>query len=358
MSRFTEDRPVERVEQLGESWKQIDLAAVLDGDLTSPSPTVLAIDVLPRRHLFYPGTINGIHGDSGIGKSWVSAIAMAQEIRAGRNVMLIDYEDTPQTLCSRLLALLVPAGVIAAHVDYRRPSEMAVTPAVAELVGAITNNRIGLVVVDSLGEAFGVEGIDENSDAEVGPFLREVIRPLADAGAAVVIIDHSTKAKDNPLYPSGSKRKRAAITGASYYVTSDRPPVRPDGMDPTEGKLRITCAKDRHGTYRQGDVVASITITSYPDDSVIAHVWPPDVIGTAELSILLCARAAVRAAEKIGRSVPQIELVGLMELKARTESKVAGIMHAVGEGYLDETKGPRNSRQFSFKRKMEVSERP
>ena len=73
-----------------------------------------------------------------------------------------------------------------------------------------------LAVVDSLGEAFGLEGIDENHDVEVAPWLRRVARRLADAGLSVLLLDHSTKSADNPRRPSGSKRKRAAITGASY----------------------------------------------------------------------------------------------------------------------------------------------
>jgi hypothetical protein len=255
------------------TWSPVDLAAVLAGDLAAPTPTVLEVDTTPRRHLFYARAVNGIHGDSGIGKSWVATVAMAQELAKGNRVMLIDYEDTPQTLCARLLSLLVPTDRITTLVDYRRPHDYATDEAVTELVAAITGDNITLVVVDSLGEAFGLQGIDENADKEVAPFIRNVIRPLADAGAAVVVIDHSTKAKDNPLHPSGSKRKRAAFTGASYLVSSERPPVKAEGADPVEGRLTLTCAKDRHGTYRQGSKVANVVLTSFPDGAVTAHLY-------------------------------------------------------------------------------------
>ena len=75
-----------------------------------------------------------------------------------------------------------------------------------------------VVVIDSLGEAFGTEGINKDRDDEVGPWLRGVARTLADAGPAVVLVDHSTKSQRQPAPPFGIERKRAAIGGASYLV--------------------------------------------------------------------------------------------------------------------------------------------
>lgn len=352
-----DDTPISETLDVIESWLPVDLSAVLAGDLTSAEPTVLAIDTVPRRHLFYAGALNGVHGDSGIGKSWIATITLKEQIEAGRNVMLLDFEDTPQTLCSRLLAQSVAPELIARHVDYRRPLDQLNTGTVHDLIATVYEREIAVVVIDSLGELFGLHGKDENADKDVGPFLRGIIRPLADAGAAVIVIDHSTKSKDNPLHPSGSKRKRAAITGASYFVSTDRPPVRATGSEIETGRLKITCAKDRHGTYRSGEHVANIEITSYPDGGVRAHVWPVDKRETKALPVELAARAAIRVArEKPGHAFSMNELLERMAMKARKDTKRAGVEYAATEGCLSETAGPRGSRCFTFVRDLEVAD--
>ena len=73
-------------------------------------------------------------------------------------------------------------------------------------------------------------------------WMRRVPRPLAAAGAAVVPIDHITKSGDNNLYASGTQRKRAGITGASYLVENRSP-----FSQGHRGMSRLVCAKDRHG---------------------------------------------------------------------------------------------------------------
>src|ERR687898_486158 len=124
----------------------------------------------------------------------------------------------------------------------------------------------------------GLEGVDEDRDVQVGPWLRRVARRLADStGAGVIIIDHSTKAKDNPLFPSGSKRKRAAITGASYHVEA----VAPRSAESADEKLRVI------------------------------------------------ARAAIRAAKNADRPLSGRELEELMNVKASAQRKRAGIDYAL-----------------------------
>jgi hypothetical protein len=114
-------------------------------------------------------------------------------------------------------------------------------------------------VLDSLGEAFSLDGINENIDAEVAPWLRRVIRRIVGTGATVIVIDHTINNAegDNALRPSGSKRKRAAITGSLYRVDATIPLNKGEG-----GELKLTCAKDRHGNYRRGETVATIVVSS------------------------------------------------------------------------------------------------
>lgn len=332
-----------------ESWRRVDLRPVLAGEIVRPLPTVLEIDCVPRRHLLYPAAVNGVHGDSGIGKSIIATCAMAQEMRAGRHVMLIDFEDNELTICSRLLDLIVPPAIIAERLHYHRPVDPMNGDALRYLIGECAG--VSLVVFDSVGEAFGVHGINENDDAEVGQFLRAAVRPLADAGPAVLLIDHSTKAKDNVLYPSGSKRKRAAITGASFYISTDNPPVRATGTESTSGRLKVTCAKDRHGNYRQGDHVATVEVVSHPDGAMRLAVWPVMPSDTAASPrIAVASRAAVKAAEQAGEPVSLNGLVERMgdHLKAGRALKIEGVNEALRSGALREFAGQRNARMIEF----------
>ena len=268
LASVDEDQPT----NLAESFERIDLAVVLAGDLKQPEPTLLyryGDDI--RSALLYDAMVNGVHGDSGTGKSWLAVAVMAERIRRGENVMLLDLEDTPESVLSRLLMIGITPDQIVNHLDYRRPTESFGPFEMTELLTTIETDSVSLVVIDSLGEAFGTEGINEDRDNEVGPWLRSVARPLANAGPAVLLVDHSTKSKDGQqLHPSGSKRKRAAIGGASYLIEAVTPFVK--GGD---GRLRVICAKDRHGTYRRGEHVAWLDLNTAPDDTVTLELIAP-----------------------------------------------------------------------------------
>jgi len=255
-----------------------------------------------------------------------------------------------------MLSMLVPRDAIAEYLHYHRPVEPVTTNARDHIIEQCVTYGISLVVIDSLGEAFGLQSINEDLDAEVGPYLRLMFRPIAEAGPAILLIDHSTKSKDNPLYPSGSKRKRAAITGASYFISSDSPPVKPTGAEPTEGRLKVTCAKDRHGTYRQREHIATVSVVSYPDGAMSCKVWPADIEQDRTAGVLLASRAAVRAAKDANRPLSQTALIEAMRErhKARRESLIAGIEDAVASGYLREVPGPRNARHFHYNHLSEV----
>lgn len=316
----------------------VDLRPVLDGTAQRPEPTILRRD--DRQALFYPGQVNGLHGDSGTGKGWVALVAIAQQLRAGRHVIMVDLEDVPESIVARLRQLGVTDDEMTDRLIYIRPTVELGPLAVAWLLQIITERDVSLVVIDSLGEAFGLAAIDENHDAEVGPWLRAVARVLADAGPAVILIDHSTKANDNPLHPSGSKRKRAAIGGASYYVTAPKPLSAEHG-----GRLRLTCAKDRHGTFARGETVADIVMQIGPGTCRVDVYAPsePDSAGD-----VLARRILEVVAAEAGCSLRGLRAaLEQAKVKASHQRINDTVALLVDRGELVETAGPRGARELS-----------
>ncbi len=321
------------------SWQRVDLGPYVRGEVKPITPSLL------RRQdhvaLLYAGRVNGVHGDSGSGKSWVAEITTAQEISDGHHVIGVDLEDPDaNTIRERLQLLGVTDDGILDQLHYYGPDDAFGRDAV-ELIGteATACGATG-IVIDSLGEAFGLEGINESHDEEVGPWLRRVARPLADLGPAVLLLDHSTKAGDNPLHASGSKRKRAAITGASYLLETPEPLTRESG-----GRLTLTTAKDRHGWHRQRARAAEIVFAQYPDGGMTHHVWPPSATSTtsADARLDVVARAAIRATRDADRPISRNELEGLMSVKASATLKRGAIDRAVGLGAIRTEAGPRNA---------------
>ncbi len=324
----------------GDSWQPVDLGPVLKGKSVQPMPSIM------RRGdgacLLYSGMINGFHGPSGEGKGLVTCWTIAQQMRDGKIVLLLDFEDTAESIVARLRMFGATDDEIRDRFVYIRPSDPFNDDAVTAVIALALERHVGLVVIDSLGEAFGLDGINEDKDAEVGPWLRRVARRIADAGPAVLLIDHSTKAADNPLFPSGSKRKRAAIGGASYLITATAPLVKGKG-----GRLILTCAKDRHGNYARGEVVAAFVMNVDEAGEVRADLYSPDNRERDPL-VEVVARAAVRAAKAEGRPMSLRTLLAAMKVKAGSDLKRGAIDLAVGRGALTETTGARNARLFTY----------
>ena len=353
-TRSTPPPPTVDPDSTGEevlTWDRIDLAQVIAGNYVQPMPDLLTRD--DGRSLWYPGQVNGLHGDSGVGKGWVTGYATAQAIRAGLKVMFIDLEDVPTSIVARLRLLGLTDTQIALGLDYRRPQVGFAYQTVQRLAAELTDGGHELVVVDSLGEAFALDGIDENKDADVGPWLRRVARPLAETGAAVVLVDHSTKAADNPLHPSGSKRKRAAIGGASYLVEATRPLKKGQG-----GRLKLSCAKDRHGNYARNEHVADLVMANDPHRGVTFALYAPDVRpegeGSTGLEVAVIAAKFVQLVKASQLPVNKTMAREMVKVKARSDAKRAALDYAIASGALIEEPGKGTSKNLVYVHDIEA----
>lgn len=268
-------------------WSVVDLQPAWDGQRVKPTATVLTRS--DNTTLFLPG-INYMFGDSGDGKSWVAVIAAAQLITAGCDVVWITYEDPNEDeLVERLKQLGAKSEDVTAHFHVVIATE-PLTYGIGWLGRLTRRTNAALVVIDSTGEACAVEGIDEDRDADWGPWARRTFRHLIDVCAdpnwddadntatnntvAIWPIDHATKAKDNPFFPSGTKRKRAAVTGLMVLLN-----VRQMFARGQIGRVQLVTAKDRSGRFRRGEIIAEITLDA-TEEPYSYRIDPPPA-GTA-----------------------------------------------------------------------------
>ena len=353
MSVWQEDDYIPAVAEQTEprsSWQTIDLTEIVaglqDGTLTAPEPLVGGL--AGGSALFYAGRVNGVHGDSNAGKTWTALAACAQEIQAGKSVVYIDMEDNAAGIVARLLSIGVKPQDITDALRYLHPDERFDLIAQALVRDMVLVSDPTLVVIDSTGEGLALEGANPNADEEVARWFRLLPRMIANLGPAVITLDHTTKADGDALWPIGSQRKRAAITGAQYLQKVVKPFSRG-----TAGFAVLTCAKDRNGHYRSGQKVAELHMTPHGDTATLELRAVIDEVATGQFRpTILMERVSRFVEQEPESSVRQIlEGVGGKAEAARTAISVL-----VSEGYLTTQPGPRNATLHTSSRAFREAE--
>jgi hypothetical protein len=218
------------------------------------------------------GRINGLFGESGGGKSFISQKAVADCIQNHANVIVIDLEDHVGSYIARLIAMGCTRQQIQGHLTYISPELALGALAITQLTQMCQTLQPTLVVIDSTGEALSIQGVKPNEDDEVARWYRMLPRALANLGPAVLTLDHVPKSDDAPKnYAIGSQRKRAAIDGALYRVEVGVAPVKGK-----TGRLRLICAKDRAGNWQHGTTVAEVTIADTTTGTQVELTEPSD----------------------------------------------------------------------------------
>ena len=325
----------------GETWRPLDLAAALDGGCIEPPPALLARE--DGHRLLYAAKVNSVAGESESLKTWLVLLACAAVLAGDGHVLFIDYEDAPGGITARLLALGCPPAAILSRFHYVRPDEPYTPAARAVLWGALPAPP-SLAVVDGITEAMAAHGLDPVSNAEVAAFGARLPRPLAESGAAAVLIDHMARARDNGAvrrYALGAQHKRALVTGAAYTMDL----VRPFGHG-LHGVAKLTVAKDRPGLVRPhcpGDVAGFLHLDSGPDGAVTGRIAiPPPAAkaGSGEERPVGLMRALSEAIEETpGR--PRRTVLGLV--RGNTDAKRAALDLLIAEGFVATASGPRRA---------------
>ena len=255
------------------TWTPIDTARIVDGILTGhirpPTPELLLR--ADGEGLLYAGKVNGVAGASGEGKSLIAQWACKQQLDLGHHCVFIDLEDDAVSVLGRLLAMGATEQQLAEHFTYIHPDEHYSQTAQQALEELVKHLKTSLVVIDSTGEALALDGLQQNDDKDVAHWFQKLPRRLANLGAAVLVIDHLTKAPDaKHVSPIGSQRKKSAISGAQY-ITQTKTAFAKD----RPGELKLICVKDRAGNFKAGEV-AAIARVDGSDTSILIELTAPE----------------------------------------------------------------------------------
>lgn len=266
------------------SWWPINLRALFEKGYEPQRPELFArADGQP---LFYRGKCHACNGEGESGKSWFMLIGCLLTIQAGEHVLYIDFEDTEDTVMSRLLALGAQPDDVIRYFHYMPPhepvftlgprGEIKYTAAHVDLWTILERHPIALVVIDGVAEAMGTHGLDPEKNAEFRTFHDTVTRPIARSGPATAYIDHVTKDKESRgKYAIGGVHKFNAIDGAVFSFQ----PLTTFGVG-QHGSSRINVQKDRPGQLRQhtpdGKHMADLHLISHPTTHELTwEIRPP-----------------------------------------------------------------------------------
>lgn len=291
------------------SWSPVDLrtARTARGQL---KPTI------GRRgdgqHLFYPGKVHSIHGESESGKSWFALCVAAECLLSDRPVLFVDFEDDGAEVADRLLLLGVPESAVddPELFAYARPEVEPKTDQDIEAFARLLSRRFDFAVIDGVTESMTMFGLVGKDNDDVAKWQRKLPKAIArHTGAAVVCVDHVTKDPDSRgRFALGGQHKMAGLDGAAFIIEPETPFAR--GL---AGSASVRIGKDRHGCLRgiggkyqpkdRTQPVATFRLDSTdPTRAVWALDAPADVDRAGQVERVTSARKQVldaQAAEKV-----------------------------------------------------------
>lgn len=328
------------------SWQPVALAPIVAGiqagDIVGPVP-----QLLPRSDgvlLLYPAEVGSIAGEPEACKGWIALAEGARLIDGGQHVLYMDFEDAAPSIVQRLLALGADASAIVERFTYVAP-EHPFTPAVLPPLHA--DRSYSLAIVDGLSEAYTLLGLDPYGNVDVAKFLSALPRPLAQRGAAVLLIDHVTKdPATRGRYALGAQQKLAGIAVA-YSAEVITAPSRQ-----TAGTIKLKVEKDRHGHVRGhavGGVIALAHVTPANDGArVTVALEPPDASFTSDGKF-----RPTNLMEKASRLVEERAGASLSDVRRGVSGKAAYVDQAVErlitEGFFERRQDGQAHRHYSVR---------
>lgn len=237
----------------------VDLGPYVAGAIRRPEPTrgLRIADDGPR--VLYPGLEHAVVGEMESGKGWFIAACVAAEIRNGRRVVYLHFEETDPSGVIEQLRMCGAAGdeivefLSFVGIEERRGIDdlLKLTPA--------------LVILDGVNEAMGLYGHKIREEDGSVAFRRELVKPWTAVGAAVLQADHVTKdSESRGRYALGSIHKGNALNGVLFMLEN----VTPFGRL-VRGMSRVFVTKDRPGHLRRSGVATKLPGKTWLGDMVV-----------------------------------------------------------------------------------------
>ena len=173
----------------------------------------------------------------------IAQIATAQELKADRDVIYIDYEDS-----ARNVVKTPPAARRIRRTDHRSPAlrrrPIRRSPRQPHQPARARNPRLAdtatLAIIDGVTSCLAYAGLDSNSGDDIAAWYNTMPRLISHAGQRSCSSTR-LKSKDNRgSYAGGSMQKLALIDGISYSVDMTKPVGK--GV---RGTIVIKSGKDR-----------------------------------------------------------------------------------------------------------------
>lgn len=320
------------------SLEVVDLGPIIRGEEPAVVPFWL------RRNdghpLLYPGKLHDLHGEPSHGKTWCALAAVRDVLDTGGAAVYVDFEDTPRGIVGRLVAMGVdPENLAPDRFRYVRPTAGLGRAELGQLHTLIAELGPDLVVIDGVANALAADGYDEQSNPDVVQWAVTVPRPIAQTGAAVLMLDHVSKDPQGRTRGArGAGAKLAIIDGASYEVRLGAAFSRR-----REGFAKVIIAKDREGAVGSiGETIAHARVVPR-DDGEQVGIWlePPPVTEKGEFKPTGLMSRISHHLRDAGQ--PQGSALIFDIVHGKQQHKRQALALLVFEGYVEEAKEGRRT---------------
>jgi len=191
--------------------------------------------------LIVKGRVHCLYGGPDQGKSMLTLSLVAQTVRAGHRVLMLDEEAGKNETAERLMGMGVTEDE-AELITYApfTLGGLSLMESGENIQRFVREQGIRLVILDSLSKSLVAAGLDENSNGDCSKWYRAWATPVAkELGVAVWILDHVTKSDDGGSgYGRGASSKLADVD-IQWHISASVRPTR-DAM----GQLVLTKKKD------------------------------------------------------------------------------------------------------------------
>jgi len=306
-----------------------DLAELVTTNQPAEDPTILTRT--DGQALLYAGRTHYFAAEPESAKSWIALHACHQTLTSGGSAIYLDLEDTDRGMANRIRALAINPDHLDRLAYYRLHGSFGI-PERTTLMRRIEDLNPDLIIIDTVAKALAAEGLDENDAGDYLGWQDRVAEPLADTGAAVLLIDHVAKSREQRgRWMRGSGAKLGGVSGVSYELRVIRPFSRHEA-----GTVRLKVNKDRPGGVHvtDGRIAAIATITPTPDGHTTITLNDPTNHTTSEP--WRPTGTMSRVAQEIENTSGELAHSAIRNLCATIKPKVVdeAIARLVADGYI------------------------